>query len=310
MRCPYYSGAEYHLQITGSPVPAIIDVKVIVLEVFEPITISPVLKVALAPESLSTALPPTLVLKVYDRRYTKDLRAFYDVPELSAETEEAFRAWVSSTSGSQRTLDEWNQKRRADDELDVEPSAEETEAYLATLLASYYENEIRVYERMASMQGKEIPRFFGRTRFIIDSDNTQPDQMTDAEVPGILMEYVEGTRLDELSISELLPALCHKCVDIVQAFGDRDVLNQDVRLENFIVPSSSEAHISGSENHRRDVVVIDFAQARLRGEDEDEEQWKREKWSADEEGAIGYTLKQKCDWNYEPTYRYMVLAED
>lgn len=146
--CPYYSGAEYHLQITPWAGSATIDVKVKVLEVFEPITISPVLKVALVTESLSNVLPSTLVLKVYDRRYAKDLRAFYDAPELSAESEEAFRVWASSGSGMQRTLDEWNQKRLADDELDIEPSAEETEAYLATLLGSYYENEVRVYKRM------------------------------------------------------------------------------------------------------------------------------------------------------------------
>ncbi|KIK64201.1 hypothetical protein GYMLUDRAFT_221496 [Collybiopsis luxurians FD-317 M1] len=310
MRCPYYSGAEYHLQITpgaGSPASGAIDVKVTVLEVFKPITISPVLKVALASDPLSIALPSTLILKVYDRRYANDLRAFYDIPELSEESEEAFRAWASSGSGSQRTLEEWEQKRRADDELDIEPSAEETEAYLATLLASYYENEVRVYERMASMQGNEIPRFFGRTRFVIES---QPDRTTDAEVPGILVEYVEGTRLDNLSIDALSPVLCQKCVDIVLAFGDSGVLNQDVRLENFIVPSSPGALPSGSENRRRDVVMIDFAQSRLRREGEDDEQWKGEKWSTDEEGAIGFVLQTKCGWDFKPTYRYMVMAEE
>ncbi|KIK55534.1 hypothetical protein GYMLUDRAFT_47757 [Collybiopsis luxurians FD-317 M1] len=312
MRCPYYTGAEYHLQITpgaGFPAPAIINVKVRVLEVFEPITISPVLKVALATEPLSTDLPPVLVLKVYDRRYAKDLRAFYDIPDPSAETEEAFRTWASSGPGSQRTLDEWERKRRADDELDIEPSTEETEAYLAALLASYHENEVHIYERMVSMQGNEIPRFFGRTRFIIETDKAQSDEITDAEVPGILVEYVEGTRLDNLSIDALSPALCQKCVDIVLAFGDRGVLNRDVRLENFIVPSSPEVSTSGSEI-RRDVVMIDFAQARLRGEDEDDERWKGEKWSTDEEGAIGYVLQKKCGWDYKPTFRYLVPAED
>ncbi|KIK64214.1 hypothetical protein GYMLUDRAFT_40504 [Collybiopsis luxurians FD-317 M1] len=311
--CPYYSGAEYRLQITpeaDSPVSGTINVKVRVLEVFEPITISPVLKVALATESLSIALPSTLVLKVYDRRYANDLREFYDAPELSEESEEAFRAWAPSGSGLRRTLEEWKEKRRADDELDIEPSAEETEAYLATPLASYYENEVRVYEHMVSMQGNEIPRFFGRTRFIIESHNAQPDRMTDAEVPGILVEYMEGTRLDNLSIDALSPALCQKCVDIVLAFGDNGVLNQDVRLENFIVPSSPGILPSGSENRRRDLVMIDFAQSRLRREDEDDEQWKREKWSTDEEGAIGYVLQTKCGWDYKPTYRYMVLVEE
>jgi len=311
--CPYYPGAEYHLQISpgaGAPVPTIIDAKVRVLEVFEPITISPVLKVAVATESLSITFPSTLVLKVYDRRYAKDLRAFHDASELSAESEEALRVWMSSGSGLQRTLDEWDKKFRADDELDIEPSAQETEAYLTALLTSYYENEVRVYERMAPMQGNEIPRFFGCARLIDKSDNAQLGQTVVTEVPGILLEYVAGTRLDEVSIDALSQALYQKCVNIVLAFGDRGVLNQDVRLENFIVPSSPEVLSSGSGYHSRDVVMIDFAQTRLRGEDEDDEQWKREKWSADEEGAIGYALQKKYGWDYKPTYRYMVPAED
>lgn len=38
--------------------------------------------------------------------------------------------------------------------------------------------------------------------------------------------------------------------------------------------------------------MIDFAQCRLRREDEDDELWKQAKWSEDEEGAVGYVLKK------------------
>ncbi|KAJ3886901.1 hypothetical protein GG344DRAFT_81239 [Lentinula edodes] len=194
--CPYYAGAEYHLKIapgTGSPAPAVIEVKVKVLEVFQPITISPVLKVTLTTESRSINLPSTLVLKVYDRRYAKYLREFYNAPESSVECEKAFHAWASSgsESGVHRTLYQWERKRSADDELDIRAPAEETEAYLATLLGSYHENEITVYERLVSMQGNEIPRF-----------------LVAHAVPGILLEYVEGQRLDTFSADALSPALC------------------------------------------------------------------------------------------------------
>ncbi|KAJ4484176.1 hypothetical protein C8J55DRAFT_548624 [Lentinula edodes] len=270
--CPYYAGAEYHLKIapgTGSPAPAVIEVKVKVLEVTQPITISLVLKVTLTTESRSINLPSTLVLKVYDRRYAKYLREFYNAPESSVECEKAFHAWASSgsESGVHRTLYQWERKRSADDELDIRAPAEETEAYLATLLGSYHENEITVYERLVSMQGNEIPRFFGSTRFLVESP-----------------EYVEGQRLDTFSADALSPALC------------------------FIVPSNPG--VFGSPKRCREAVIIDFAQARLRWEDEDDEHWKRVKWSTDEEGAVGYVLQKKCGWAYQPTYRYMVLVED
>ncbi|THU98407.1 hypothetical protein K435DRAFT_752978 [Dendrothele bispora CBS 962.96] len=300
--CPYYSDAEYHLQLTpraGSlEVPGIVDVKVKVLEVLQPITISQVLKVTLASPSIS--LPSTMILKVYDRRYAKDLREFHDASDLSAESERAFRTFMSSEdTGSQRNLDEWAQKRIDDDNRDIEPLPEETEAYLAALLTSYYENEVRVYERISAMQGKDIPLFLGSTRFI--ESTTHPDTI-DANVPGILLEYVEGVTLDKLPASALSASLCQKCVYIVQAFGDNGILNQDVRLENFIVTSSPTSN--------RDIVMVDFAQSRLRKADEDDEQWKRAKWSTDEEGAIGYVLKKKCGWDYRPTFKYMVPAED
>ncbi|KAF8824560.1 hypothetical protein F5879DRAFT_927769 [Lentinula edodes] len=129
--------------------------------------------------------------------------------------------------------------------------------------------------------------------------------MAVAEVPGILLEYVEGQRLDTFSADALSPTRCQKCVDVVVELGDRGVLNKDVRLENFIVPSNPG--VSGSPKTCREAVIIDFAQARLRWQDEDDEQWKRVKWSTDEEGAVGYVLQKKGGWAYQPTYRYMLL---
>ncbi|KAJ3849375.1 hypothetical protein EV368DRAFT_67499 [Lentinula lateritia] len=80
-----------------------------------------------------------------------------------------------------------------------------------------------------------------------------------------------------------------------------EVLNKDMRLENFIVPSNPGF---GSPDRCRDTVIIDFAQARSRWEDEDDGQWKRVKWSTDEKGAIRYVLQKQCGWAYQPTYPY------
>lgn len=244
------------------------------------------------------SLPSTAILKLYDRRFANDLRAFHDAPKPSATSEESFRAFMSK-EGSRRSLDDWKTKIFDDQNTDIETPPEETEAFLAVLLASYHQNEVHVYERLAFMQGNSIPLFFGQTRF--KNSDTHPDTI-DVDVPGILIEYVEGTGLDKLPASAVSPTLCQACVDIVLTVGDHDVLNQDVRLQNFIVPSSSE---SG-----RTVVMIDFAQARLRENDEDDDQWKQVKWTIDEEGAVGYVLRKKFGWDYQPTFRYLVPAEE
>ena len=67
----------------------------------------------------------------------------------------------------------------------------------------------------------------------------------------------------------------------------------------------------------RPVVMIDFAQCRLRREDEDDELWKQAKWSEDEEGAVGYVLK-KFFWMglqtelqaHGPCWRQLIFQTD
>ncbi|THH13718.1 hypothetical protein EW146_g6530 [Bondarzewia mesenterica] len=86
------------------------------------------------------------------------------------------------------------------------------------------------------------------------------------------------------------------------------MLNRDVHLENFLVISHHD--INDTATPRWLMMMLDFAQCRLRWEDEDDREWKREKWSTDEEGAIGYPLKQRFGWEYRPTWKYMVEADD
>lgn len=92
----------------------------------------------------------------------------------------------------------------------------------------------------------------------------------------------------------------------VYKLGDHDVLNNDVRPENVLI-----------RNVDYSVAMVDFAQSRLRREDESWQEWKEHKWTIDEEGAIGYVMGRKLGFKYRVStapgqgiMRYFVAFED
>ena len=278
------------------------------LHAFEPFTISPVLKVKLDKSSsqpTTPSLPTIMILKVFDRRFARDLRAWHNAAELTQEFEDQFRSFVASGAAN-KTLDEWEAERSIAEELDKDHPPLEMEAFLMALLSSYHDNEIKIYNRLAALQGISIPFFYGQVKFV--PDEIHPNTF-DISMLGILLEYIEGETLSSLPASIMSNDICSACVDVVNACGDAGVLNKDVSLENFIVPLVSLG-VETRPARPRLVVMIDFAQCRLRHEDEDDKQWKAAKWEVDEEGAVGYPLKKRFGCDYRPSRRYMVVEPD
>ncbi|KAF8197554.1 hypothetical protein BJ912DRAFT_1140521 [Pholiota molesta] len=100
-------------------------------------------------------------------------------------------------------------------------------------------------------------------------------------------------------------------VKLVQDVGDLGVLNRDIRLENILVvpvhgrfvgspnnswellpgPHELELELQGDARQFK-VFMIDFGIARIQGEDETNDEFRRARKSQDEEGAIGYVLER------------------
>jgi hypothetical protein len=125
------------------------------------------------------------------------------------------------------------------------------------------------------------------------------------KVPGILLEYIDGFMLS--NIGENAPRvswqrICDEAIRVVNIVCDHNVLNKDVRLENMMVRQKK-----GSKKGY-EVFMIDFALSRLRGGDETNDEWRRAKWSQDEEGAIGYVMQSRLGggFRYKPSDRYIV----
>ncbi|KAG8708603.1 hypothetical protein FRC08_018813 [Ceratobasidium sp. 394] len=237
----------------------------------------------------ATRLPAELVFKVFDRRFALSLRDHYKGKPATHESEARYQQHAKSRptpEGIVEALQEID---------DVCPGGlracppELFEQLIVAHIGGYFDSECAAYERLASLQGRDIPTFFGHTIFI--DGLSIPD--LDPPTPGVLLEFIPGVSLDKIDpASPDLDTIIREAIRITNSYGDLGVLNLDVRLGNFIVKPN------------RSVVMIDFAQSRLRREDEDDLGWIREKWAEDEEGTIGYEARSDFKWTYVRSNKY------
>ena len=226
----------------------------------------------------------------------------------------------------------------------------EFEAYLQHQAQKDFDMECKAYERLRALQGTKIPRVYGTVEYEVntalpalpDSDPSESLMVMSTRgeiVPGLLLEYIPSVTLRQLVMGwtardpplpgAVLAALCEQVVRVVDRVSDFDVLNEDVRMDNFLIrepfvtatpasqvgPSSAgdASSSSGSSEEPSDsertegageggdsratvtiiedpVVLIDLAQCRLREPDESEKNWYKAKAMEDEEGAAGTVL--------------------
>ncbi|KAF8592907.1 hypothetical protein BDV93DRAFT_335134, partial [Ceratobasidium sp. AG-I] len=96
--CPYVPGAKFRLLVSPSSGTAY-EADVTVLQIFTPFTISPVMKVFVelvisGTHAYLVQPPPVMVLKVYDRRFTPQLRKHYKGKLLTYGTEARYLEYV------------------------------------------------------------------------------------------------------------------------------------------------------------------------------------------------------------------------
>ncbi|EUC61259.1 hypothetical protein RSOL_389720 [Rhizoctonia solani AG-3 Rhs1AP] len=287
--CPYAVGAIFSLEVSspqGSPFVA----EARVVELYSPFSASSVMKVTLTSQSTKQMIPGEAVLKVHDRRFADGIRSEHNIMPPTYEAEARYAEYLRSGDVLQ-TLDQIYDAVEEFSEGHHDP-LELAEHLAAVRIKPFIENEKTTYSVLSSLQGDCIPTFYGTTRFM---DTSLPG--IDTTVPGILIEFIPGTNLSQIDPSTIdLNAVILTAMDIVNAYSDLNILNSDVRLANFIVkPSGSE------------VVMIDFGDCRLRGEDEDDQAWKEAKCEEGEEVSIGFAARRWFGWNYVASGRYFYV---
>lgn len=270
-----------------------------------------------------------VVLKLYDHRYATQLREDNTAEPWDLAQEAAYSDYVKNGEAFK-----FLNYLRADDDLDEprgnephgnEPAENEpegnspegtkwndqqNEVYLLDLCLDMFERECAAYDRLKDLQGQDIPQLVAKVRFPLAPSSAQGIPREFVEVKGILLEFIDGFTLGGLvdrAPREDWQAICDQAVRVVRLCDEREILNKDVRPSNVMV-----APLALEQNAYR-VVMLDFAQCRLRTVDDFDKRWGRHKWTQDEEGAIGYVMqnrlkKAKFKLVYEPSRRYLEWA--
>lgn len=199
------------------------------------------------------------------------------------------------------------------------------ETYLFDKCRYYYNSEASVYETMKDLQGKGIPELYCKVRIDRPSFHKEDSQATTGvtkdeldswtedekkyfEIPGLLMEYIDGFTLCDIEQNapeEHWQAIVDEAIRIVAAISFRDILNSDVRPANWLI----RKRLTGDAY---DVFQIDFGHCRFRELEESDDDWKRAKWSEDEEGCVGYVMQKRLRGkiNFEHSMNFLPPPED
>lgn len=282
-------------------------------------TLSCTMVVDILDDSQPPTASSTAFLKLFDRRFADQLRRDNGIELWTKDTEQADIRSVESGSIHQ-FLHDLHHTKGFQQNTEEDWDDAQNEAFLADELLGLYKTETATYDALRHYQGRLIPRLLAA----VDLDLTPPNKDLDAsgqgnfepfQIKGILLQYINGFSLwntPDHAPQSSWQDIVDQAVTIVRILGDHNILNKDVRPENFIVSTAADGH---EQQQRYHVFMIDFALCRFRGEDESDLDWGRAKHSKDEEGAVALRMKKKLfeDYNfqlrYEDSLRYIGWAE-
>ena len=295
--CPYSEGSIINLTVTNSISMSTKTSKIIarVIKVFQPITISPVMLVEVEGECR------TMVLKLFDRRCCPRLRD--DIPrDWNEYVEEDYKSFVESGEAD-------NFKPKCGPIWRFGQSVwsiAQDEKWLYDECRKLYASEVRAYESLKCIQGKDIPEMFATVSLQYDSSSKNKYKHY-FEAPGILMEYIQGINLIDIFDhidSSLCKSIVESATSLVCRMGDLNFINYDIQPSHVIV-----REVNDQNEPRYEPVMIDFALSRVRGADEPDEYWYEEKLNWDEENNIGQIMSRLSKrrghgWHHEDIFRY------
>ncbi|CZT18360.1 uncharacterized protein RCC_04204 [Ramularia collo-cygni] len=255
-----------------------------------------------------------MILKVYDRQFSPELREFKDAGPATTVSEDAFTAFAREGFMPQFLADYEENGPYAYDEWDVSKQ----EAYFYARSTLSHEIELEVYERLVDMQGVHVPTVFADVR--LDPQNGTVEQEESAseytEIRAILMEYIPGFALKDivtkLPESDWAP-VCDQAIEVIRRIADHDFINFDIKTRNIMVRPA--------EDGTYQIFYLDFGECRFRDPSDSDEVWRERKRQKNEEGAVGYIMMNHISyakgkkgkkykgvlplpWEYTPSSRF------
>ncbi|KID83340.1 Protein kinase-like domain protein [Metarhizium guizhouense ARSEF 977] len=167
--------------------------------------------------------------------------------------------------GSEEEDDDDEDKDDDEDDDDNENDLAEWEAIIYHAAQTNYENEVRAYSQLKPLQGRCTPRFI---ESVIDSSPESPADLPVEyfQVPGILLEYLFGFPLSELTTRIpnqpfLWDKIVQGAIDVVGEVNRAGVVHHDCQPRNMMV--------SQIDDDAFRLYLIDFAQCAFRADYKD-----------------------------------------
>ncbi|KAH8180036.1 hypothetical protein LIA77_01555 [Sarocladium implicatum] len=250
-----------------------------------------------------------LLLKLYDSRFSSKLRSEQEVGPWT-ETEKGAYIEAIRSGAARQLLDDLANIPDFEDDTEEDWDQGQVETYLAYKARKLFVAETTVYDRLQDLQGTKIPRLLAQVRLPVtvpdgDLDDTSASESLD--INGVLLQYIDGFPLPDIvahAPRSQWQNIVDQAVTTIRAMGDCGVMNHDVRSDSFLVARKSDSY---------HVFMIDFGLARLRYNDESDQEWATDKLMEDEDGAVGYVMKQRLAQHdfellYQPSDKYRRVA--
>ncbi|KAK1750432.1 Serine/threonine-protein kinase [Echria macrotheca] len=301
----------------------------VITEVLPDPTMSVVMKVDLQQQENPTrGRPRSVILKLYDRRFSPSLRRKYR--RQYPYDEDAERAWreyvhhdkapaLFSFMREKARLEDEGEWVESDSETEPDSDDEEDkpprtpaetftkkgkrEGIIQWKALNLWHCETRAYAKLAHLQGHCIPQLLAVVSLTVPSTPPDLSSGTDNEyftIGGILVEYIDGFNLTDLGAQTTVPrerwhGIVQRAVDAARYINDSGVINMDCQPRNVMV-----------DQRTLQPKHIDFAQC-LFADDMDWEEFGQLRYSKGNHHAIGgvMVVKLKKTVQYEgPEIRY------
>ena len=293
--CPYFIGAEFVLILTDTTQKesSTCHIRVKVLRTY-PFTKSQTMQVAILNTShgYKGCLPPVAFLKLFDRRFLDDRAPLGRNPwnqEKEARAKEIHQkiqprlvepdVLVDNTGSPSAekqnegkiVVDEITDFNEDDYKKELEscPDIDAVKQWITEMeyhyeTTSWFKTEYRAYRQLRQLQGLSVPICYGTILFDKSSELSFD---IDTDVPGILLEFIDGITLEDIDIqspiSTQYPHIAEAALECFNKIVHFGVIHNDVRLANIMV------------NNDGRIYLIDFAFALFRGAGVSDEDWDR-----------------------------------
>lgn len=208
-----------------------------------------------------------LVLKLFDRRFAAQLRKDDKLDPWTPEIERQYHDFILDGSASE-FITRLNTDGKMAEEEGHTWNDPQNEAYLHDHMQDLYETEVEAFHTVTDIQGKDIPQLFACLTVPSSSSAQESSISKYIDVSGVLLQYIDGFLLTDIAAHaprEVWQSVCDEAIQIVNRIGDRGILNEDVKMRNFIVQENPGRKFKG--------FMIDFALCNFRSEYEDETDW-------------------------------------